>query len=86
MIKPTIGRKVWFWRSGADVTRDQPEDATIVFVHNDTLVNLHVIDHNGVARAVTSMSLRQPEYPELIENTPCAQWMPYQVKAAGGAP
>ncbi len=80
MITPTIGRKVWFWRHGSNPSdpAQQPEDATVCYVHSDTLVNLRVTDHSGIARSETSVSLRQPEHPELLAITPCAQWMPYQ--------
>jgi hypothetical protein len=61
MIKPTIGRKVWYWPSAEDKGGNygmrqfyptsgnelQPFDATIIAVWNDRLVNLHVIDHVG---------------------------------------
>lgn len=77
MITPTIGRQVWFFRAGANLETDQAEAATVCYVHGESMVNLHVIDHNGVARAETSVSLRQPEDPPW-ETTPFADWMPYQ--------
>jgi len=83
MIKPTIGRQVWFWKADAvlpadDITQpDQPEAATVCYVWGDSMVNLQVIDRNGVARAETSVSLRQPEDPQW-HTTPFCEWMPYQ--------
>jgi hypothetical protein len=82
MIKPTIGRKVWFWP--AKVTgghlvvnsRDQPLDATVVYVFNDRLVNLQIIDHGGYAHPATSVPLIQEgdERPDGY----FAEWMPFQ--------
>lgn len=83
MIKPTIGRQVWFWRAGAvlpadDITlADQPEAATVCYVCGDSLVNLQVIDRNGIPRAETSVSLRQPDDPPW-HTTPFCEWMPFQ--------
>lgn len=74
MIKPTIGRQVWFWKKTLEGD-DQPEAATIVYVWNDTMVNLQAIDHIGVARPVTSVLLHQGDEPGIGMH--CA-WMPYQ--------
>lgn len=76
IIKPTIGRKVWFWRDGIDRTKVQPEDATICYVHGDSLVNLRVTEHNGVSRSEVEVSLRQPGDPEWSGRF--AEWMPFQ--------
>ena len=92
MIKPTIGRKLWFWRTKEQFEAaqaanqdhsttgridEQPEDATIVAVWNPTLLNLQVIDHHGVARAETSVQLLQEG--DLIPPSRFATWMPFQV-------
>jgi hypothetical protein len=50
MIQPTIGRQVWFWKY-TPTEGEQPEAATVVYVHNERLVNLQVIDHDGHARS-----------------------------------
>lgn len=86
MIKPTIGRKVWWWQHGEN-NAQQPEDATVVYVHSDRCVNLHVIDHNGNARPVTSAHLVQPgdgeEGASHAKPVACyATWMPFQVGQA----
>jgi hypothetical protein len=51
MIKPTIGRKVWYMPSLTErldvIDRSVPLDATVVYVWNDREVNLSVIDHRG---------------------------------------
>jgi hypothetical protein len=77
MIKPTIGRKVWFFPSGPE---SGPLDATVVCVHSDNLVNLVVFDHVGEMSAPRSVQLLQDD------DTPYggsyATWMPYQVGQA----
>lgn len=74
MIKPTIGRQVWFWKDTPNEP-DQAEAATVCYVWNDTMVNLQVIDANGVARGVTSVRLHQGDEPGIGQH--CA-WMPFQ--------
>jgi hypothetical protein len=76
MIKPTIGRQVWYWRNGP-AEGIQPEAATVCYVHGDSIVNLQVINHNGLARQELEVSLRQPEYPEWTSRH--CEWMPYQI-------
>lgn len=75
MITPTIGRQVWYFRHDSG-PGDQAEAATVVYVHNERMVNLQLIGHSGDARAVTSVLLRQPE-DEKPESNYC-EWMPYQ--------
>lgn len=85
MITPTIGRQVWYWQhQPSDVfeRNPQPQAATVCFVHSDRMVNLQVIGHSGVARAQSSVPLRQPE-----DETPLShycEWMPYQKAVASG--
>lgn len=114
-MKPSIGRKVWYWPSmfdlgigrtyissesvmqvnqGMDATKvtSQPCDATIVFVHSDSMVNLRVTDHNGNTHTRTSVALFEPQAEAgrwklgndavLAPQVPFAQWMPYQVSQA----
>jgi hypothetical protein len=81
MIAPTIGRQVWFWpgtfQGGVFVSRgDQPMAATVVYVHTDRLVNLQVIDHDGHARPIAEVQLRQPD--DHVPQTQFCEWMPYQ--------
>ncbi|HHA2676627.1 TPA: Gp49 family protein [Stenotrophomonas maltophilia] len=101
VIKPSVGRKVWFYPGGGmwpagmqvfpasdyDAGRPQPLDATIVYVHTDRLVSLRVIDHAGHAFPVRSVQLVQPG-DEACGTGHRAEWMPYQVgqaKKAGDA-
>lgn len=88
IIKPTIGRKVWFW-PGPDhaemnvLNDEQPLDATVVFVHSDRMVNLLVIDHMGHDHREILVDLIQPdvERPNPKYHEFC-EWMDYQKKVA----
>jgi hypothetical protein len=81
MIRPTIGRKVWFTPAQGDAHCNrlgaQPMDATVVFVHSDTMVNLAVRDHCGIAHAYPSVPLLQ-DGDSKPEGGAYAEWMPYQ--------
>lgn len=85
MIKPTVGRVVWFWPSTANEGADtkQPFAAMVAYVHSDSMVNLTVVNHNGAQFAVTSVPLRQPE-DERPSGMYC-EWMPYQQGQAAKA-
>ena len=94
MIKPSIGRKLWFWetRVAFDAARaknfdhellstyEQPLDATIIAVWNPTRINVYVIDHDGVGRAETSVQLIQEG--DIIPDVHFATWMPFQIGQA----
>lgn len=100
MIKPTIGRRVWYWPSDYDLgldkmnppsvievdDRSQPCDAGVTYVHHEHLVNLTVADHNGNMHKRSSVFLLQDgnERPS-CRTTAFAEWMPYQ-KTAQAAP
>ena len=75
MIKPTIGRVVWFWPNGITLTTS-PQAAIVAYVHSDTCVNLAVFDGNGYASSRTSVTLYQGE-GERPSSAHC-EWMPYQ--------
>jgi len=76
MIKPTIGRVVWYWD---DVTRQsQPNPALICYVHSDTMINLAVFDPNGVALSKTSVYLYSGDANVERPAHHFAEWMPYQ--------
>lgn len=60
---------------------NQPLDATVVYVWNDRMVNLHILDHYGSPFIATSVKLLQEG------DTPpqfgfYAEWMPYQLGQA----
>jgi hypothetical protein len=80
MIKPTIGRVVWFTPSKySDLPSSggQALVALIVHVHSDKLVNLAVFDSNGYQHPVTSVDLIQDGEQKPVEGGYC-EWMPYQ--------
>lgn len=88
MIKPTIGRVVWFWPVGLPIGSafiyrgdGQPCAALISFVWSDRLVNLSVMDHNGNQHAFTSVILIQ-EGDEKPGAGDFCSWMPYQMGQA----
>lgn len=90
MIKPSIGRVVWYQPGDGSGARDgfvqhggafgasrQPCAAIITYVWSDTMVNLVVFDHNGVTHQRTSVDLRN-DAPSLPTATQYCEWMPYQ--------
>jgi hypothetical protein len=89
MIKPTVGRKVWYWPSAFDKSGpgamaqmfEKPLDATVVAVHSDHMVNLAVFDANANLHKRTSVTLRH-EGDVLTAGTAFAEWTPYQTKQA----
>jgi hypothetical protein len=82
MIKPTIGRQVWYWMAGAIYGADQPEAATVCYVHSDRVVNLQILTHKGAACGATSVRLHQADdltYAQGVKvEKPFCEWMPYQ--------
>jgi hypothetical protein len=92
-IKPTIGRRVWYWPSSFDKGRLQlkPDtiiqtgdptqacDAGIAYVHSDTMINVTVADHNGNMHKRTSVPLLGFDDPKPQDNAYCT-WMDYQVQ------
>lgn len=78
MIKPTVGRVIWYYPRGAMHT-DQPQAAFITFVHSDTCINVGGFDHNGNPFKDTSVLLLQdPESYGNPDSGAWAKWMPYQ--------
>lgn len=75
MIKPTIGRVVWFYKYVDGQGHKGPLAAHVCCVHSDFMVNLMVIDESGVPRSQTSVHLIQ-EAP--VPNYDYCCWMPYQ--------
>lgn len=90
MIKPTVGRVLWLWNAyGTNIDRVQPFDASIVFVHSDTEINVAYHDHEGVAR-MARVDLLQDDTSGLPDpkdtKKAYATWMPYQVGQAKAQP
>jgi hypothetical protein len=81
MIKPTVGRVVWFHPSASEsdpAFAPAPICAAIVaHVWSDTCVNLAVFDANGQSHSKTSVTLIQ-EGDQPLELGYYCEWMPYQ--------
>lgn len=82
MIKPTVGRVVWFYPLGSKPT-DQPLAAIVAHVWSDTCVNLAIFNANGVPmeKPPTSVFLVQ-EGAEVPSGGFYCAWMPYQIGQA----
>jgi len=87
MIKPTIGRAVWFTPSGPSDSLawdgKQPLAAIVAYVWSDTMVNLSVFDQNGKQFGQTSVFLYQGD-TDRPKGYYC-EWMPYQQGQAAKA-
>lgn len=81
MIKPAIGRVVWYWTTRPLSPEEQPMASIVTFVHSDTMVNLTVFDYNGNPSGQTSVFLYQGE-GEKPEVERFCEWMPYQLGQA----
>lgn len=91
VIKPSVGRKVWYRPSKHDqqgpvpmqCAVGQPLDATVIAVHGDRLVNVLVTDMVGRQFPVLSVTLVQEGdiLTACNEGLPLGryvEWMPYQ--------
>jgi len=84
MIKPTVGRIVWYH---PPVPHMQPLAAIVAHVWSDTCVNLAIFDANGkpMSEPPTSVLLVQ-EDGEVPSGGHYCTWMPYQRAQAAQAP
>lgn len=82
MIKPTVGRVVWFYPKNHQ-PNDQPLAAIVAHVWSDTCVNLAIFDANGcpMSDPPTSVLLVQ-EGNEIPTGGHYCAWMPYQTGQA----
>jgi hypothetical protein len=82
MIKPTVGRVVWFYPVGRS-NQQQPQAALIAHIWSNTCVNLAIFDDNGVPypNPPTSILLVQEGNPVPGGGNYCC-WMPYQTGQA----
>ena len=91
VIKPTVGRKVWFRPSKYDqqgpvpmqCAVGHPLDATVIAVHGDRCVNVLVTDMVGRQFPVLSVTLvhdgeNPPADGEGVPFGRYVEWMPYQ--------
>jgi hypothetical protein len=96
MIKPTVGRKVWYRPSAGDIAGSgtlpamntagagvscAPLDATVVAVWGDRCVNLAIFDIYAQVHERRSVTLKQ-EGDTIPDGMAYAEWMPYQVGQA----
>lgn len=81
MIKPTVGRVVWFYDNGKNMAGVQPQAGIVTYVHSDRMINIAAFDPNGLNYSVTSVPLLQDadQPPEMQR---FCMWMPYQVAQA----
>lgn len=86
MIKPTIGRKLWYKPTEAEqeaficLNAQMPFDATVIYVHFDDNVNLRITDHHGNTFSREDVYVCTHEGEEAEEGQ--AYWMPYQHQQA----
>lgn len=73
MIRPTIGRVVWYWPTADE--SEQPFDAHVCYVWSETNINVGGFDANGNPFAATSVQLIQGD--EIPTSRHC-RWMPFQ--------
>lgn len=87
MIKPTIGRIVWFWeaQSAPDIPNAQPNAAIVTFVHSDELINITAFSPSGYPMAYSLVPLWQGEEAGERPASRHCEWMPYQ-KAQASKP
>lgn len=79
MIKPTVGRIVWYHPGAEDpgpYPDGQPLAAIVTHVWTETCINLAIFDANGNPYSRTSVLLVQDGYP--VPSACYAEWMPYQ--------
>lgn len=84
MIKPTVGRVVWFTPHLHGDTRfdaTQPLSASIAYVYSDRLINVGYLDQLGVKHSATSVPLIQDGDTKPEDGFYC-EWMPYQKQQA----
>lgn len=88
MIKPTVGRVVWFWPATHSAegnwtppAEGEPCAAIISKVWSDSCVNLAVFDGDGKSHSKTSVPLVQENEPAPEFGYFCT-WMPFQLGQA----
>lgn len=91
MIKPTVGRVVWYHPSmdfapDASLRFDpyHPLAAIVAYVFSDRLVNLMILNQDGIPQNRTKVRLVQEGESGPQEGGFC-EWMPYQKGQAAKA-
>lgn len=96
MIKPTVGRVIWYWHNVGHgrvcLDEDQPMAALVAYVHTRPeprdnapgyeLVNLVVMDHEGNTSSALHVPIYDDVVPPDVDAGHYAEWMPYQVGQA----
>jgi hypothetical protein len=85
MIKPTVGRVVWYRKHRNEVLAggdDAPLAAIVVRVWGNEMVNLTVFDGEGISHPRTSVPLVQSADGWRPEQGRYCEWMPYQIGQA----
>lgn len=81
MIKPTVGRIVWYYGS-KDLVVYQPLAAVVCFVENDEKVNLHVFGAKGECfpreRVRLVQDLEKSKETDNLPDSEFCAWMPFQ--------
>lgn len=83
MIRPTVGRVVWFHPHRSDpmweflCSEKQPCAGIVAFVTHDHMVSLTVFDHCGVSHPRQNVWLLQDDERPPDDASWC-EWMPYQ--------
>jgi hypothetical protein len=86
LIKPTVGRVVWFNQMKPDVFPGSGGTcaAIVTYVHSDRLVNLCVFDAKGNTHSRILIPLVQPG--DTKPTTAHCEWMPFQIGQAAAQP
>jgi hypothetical protein len=84
MIRPTVGRIVWYWPTRPTSLTSQPFAAIITRVHSDTAIDLMVMHPIEGPIPTQWVGLFQ-EGEEVPDTAAYAEWMPYQQGQAAKA-
>lgn len=80
MIKPTVGRVMWFRYAGLNKEETQPCAAIVSHVNLNDTVNVAVFDVGGVHYNEVNVPVHQEG--DEIPNFNYVEWMPYQIGQA----
>jgi hypothetical protein len=81
VMKPTVGRVVWYYTGLAEKQRlVQPRAATVAYVQSDKLVNLTISNPNGGTYGMIDVYFYHEGETEPVGAF--AEWMPYQLQQA----